>query len=148
MKKKYKLSSDDKLLRKIFGKKLKSKPLVCPICGGKLMPSSISCGIFPCYFRYICWKCLKVFGEGGKEKRFRIEKRSPLVSIVLKKVGNDKESIIKIVRHLAGKSLKEARGLINTTASGPQIIINDAHEEIAWHLKRILEAIGAEVEIK
>ena len=71
MKKKYKTT--DKDLRKIFGK---SKPALCPECGKKLWLFSISYGLNPCYYEYLCFKCFRIIGMTAKDGIVRNEKLS------------------------------------------------------------------------
>lgn len=68
--------------------------------------------------------------------------------LVLKEVGDKKIEVIKAVRDITGKGLKEAKDLVDAVASGPQIVKGAIKKEEAEELKKKLEAAGAKVELK
>lgn len=78
--------------------------------------------------------------EGGEEKKF--------FSVVLVSAGDKKIEVIKIVKDLTNKGLKEAKDLVDATASGPQVIKENVKKEEAEEIKKKLEAVGAQVELK
>lgn len=65
--------------------------------------------------------------------------------VVLKGVGDSKISIIKVVREITGKGLKEAKDLVDAV---PQVVKTGAKKEEAEELKKKLEEAGATVELK
>lgn len=75
--------------------------------------------------------------EAGEEKtEFNIE---------LKDSGSQKIQVIKVVREITGKGLKEAKDLVD---AAPQVIKENAKKEEAEELKKKLEEAGATVELK
>lgn len=69
-------------------------------------------------------------------------------SVFLKEVGDKKIEVIKAVRDITGKGLKEAKDLVDAAAAGPQIIRENVKKEEAEELKKKLEAAGAKIELK
>jgi len=69
-------------------------------------------------------------------------------NIELKEVGAKKIEVIKIVRDLTGKGLKEAKDLVDAAATGPQIVKENAKKEEADEIKKKFEAAGAKVELR
>jgi len=69
-------------------------------------------------------------------------------NIVLTSVGDKKIEIIKLVRDITGKGLKEAKDLVDAVASGPQTIKENAKKEEAEEIKKKFEAAGAKMELK
>ncbi|MCX7779065.1 MAG: 50S ribosomal protein L7/L12 [Patescibacteria group bacterium] len=65
--------------------------------------------------------------------------------IELTEVGANKIAVIKIVRDLSGKGLKEAKDLVDTA---PKIIKEKASKEEAEEIKKKLEEVGAKVTLK
>jgi len=79
-------------------------------------------------------------GEAAEEKTsFNVE---------LKTVGEKKIEVIKIVRDVTGKGLKEAKDLVDAAATAPQVVKEGAKKEEAEELKKKLEEAGAKVELK
>ncbi len=76
-----------------------------------------------------------------------IEEKS-VFNVELKEVGAQKIEVIKIVRDVTGKGLKEAKDLVDAAAAAPQMIKENAKKEEAEDLKKKLEAVGAKVELK
>ncbi|XOD67155.1 MAG: 50S ribosomal protein L7/L12 [Flavobacteriales bacterium Tduv] len=64
--------------------------------------------------------------------------------IVLKSAGTAKLKVIKAVKELLGKSLTEAKELVD---SAPKAVKERANKEEAEGLKKQLEEAGAEVEL-
>lgn len=78
--------------------------------------------------------------QAGEEKSsFNVE---------LTGVGDKKIEVIKVVRDLTGKGLKEAKDLVDAAASAPQMIKEGAKKEEAEDIKKKFEAAGAKVELK
>lgn len=69
-------------------------------------------------------------------------------NVVLSAVGDKKIEVIKIVRDVTQKGLKEAKDLVDAVASAPQIIKENVKKEEAEELKKKLEEVGAKVELK
>lgn len=69
-------------------------------------------------------------------------------NIELKEVGAKKIEVIKIVRDLTGKGLKEAKDMVDAAAVAPQIVKENAKKEEAEEIKKKFEAAGAKVELK
>ena len=76
--------------------------------------------------------------EGGEETKdsFTIE---------LKDAGSQKIQVIKVVREITGKGLKEAKDLVD---GAPQVIRENVKKEEAEEIKKKLEEAGATVELK
>ena len=69
-------------------------------------------------------------------------------NIELKEVGAKKIEVIKVVRDLTGKGLKEAKDLVDAAATAPQLVKENAKKEEADEIKKKFEAAGAKVELK
>ena len=69
-------------------------------------------------------------------------------NVVLAAPGDKKIDVIKVVRDATGKGLKEAKDIVDASATGPQVIKENAKKEEAEDLKKKLEAAGAKVELK
>ncbi len=67
------------------------------------------------------------------------------VDVVLSAVGQQKIQVIKAVKEITGKGLKEAKELVDKL---PAVIKSGAEPEEAEEIKKKLEAAGAEVELK
>ncbi|QCI20786.1 50S ribosomal protein L7/L12 [Buchnera aphidicola (Hyperomyzus lactucae)] len=65
--------------------------------------------------------------------------------IFLKVIGPNKVSVIKTVRSATGLGLKEAKDLVE---SAPIVLKENISKEDAESLKKTLEDVGAEIEIK
>lgn len=67
-------------------------------------------------------------------------------NVILTAVGNNKLSVIKVVRELdQNLGLKEAKDLVETA---PKEVLSGAKKEIAEEAKKKLESAGATVELK
>lgn len=69
-------------------------------------------------------------------------------NIVLTAVGDKKIEVIKVVRDVTQKGLKEAKDLVDAAATGPQVVKENVKKEEAETLKKKFEAAGAKVELK
>jgi large subunit ribosomal protein L7/L12 len=67
------------------------------------------------------------------------------VDVVLTGVGQQKIQVIKAVKEITGKGLKEAKELVDKL---PAVIKSDTEPEEAEEITKKLEAAGAEVELK
>lgn len=75
--------------------------------------------------------------EGAEEKTaFTVE---------LKNAGGQKIQVIKAIREITGKGLKEAKDLVD---AAPQVVKENVKKEEAEELKKKLEEAGATVELK
>lgn len=82
-------------------------------------------------------------GGSGEAKEEKSE-----FTIVLKAVGAKKIEVIKVVRDLTGKGLKEAKDMVDAAAAAPQTVKENAKKEEAEDIKKKFEAAGATVELK
>jgi len=69
-------------------------------------------------------------------------------TVILSSVGPKKIEVIKIVRDVTGKGLKESKDLVDAAASAPQVIKENVKKEEAEEIKKKFEAAGAKVELK
>ena len=76
-----------------------------------------------------------------------VEEKS-VFNIELKGVGDKKIEVIKVVRDVTGKGLKEAKDLVDAVATGPQMVKENSKKEEAEDIKKKLETAGAQVELK
>lgn len=81
--------------------------------------------------------------NNNNEKDSREEKTE--FDIFLKNIGPNKVSVIKAVRSATGLGLKEAKDLVE---SAPTVLKENISKEDAESLKKTLEDVGAEIEIK
>ena len=85
---------------------------------------------------------------GGTAQAGEAEEEKSVFTVELKAVGDQKIEVIKAVRDISGKGLKEAKDIVDAAASTPQVIKEGASKEEAAELKKKLEAAGAKVELK
>ena len=76
------------------------------------------------------------------------EEEKSVFSVELKQVGEKKIEVIKAVRDLTGKGLKEAKDLVDAAASAPQMLKENAKKEEAEEIKKKMTEAGATVELK
>jgi len=70
-------------------------------------------------------------------------------NIELKEVGAQKIEVIKLVRDITGKGLKESKDLVDAAAGGtPQMIKEGVKKEEADEIVKKFTAAGAKVELK
>ncbi len=69
-------------------------------------------------------------------------------NVVLTGHGEKKIEVIKIVRDVTQKGLKESKDLVDASATGPQVIAENLKKEEAEELKKKFETAGAKVELK
>ncbi|WP_461830079.1 50S ribosomal protein L7/L12 [Aquifex sp.] len=65
--------------------------------------------------------------------------------VILKSPGKNKIQVIKVVREITGLGLKEAKELVD---NAPKPIKEGVSKEEAEQIKKKLEEVGAEVEVK
>lgn len=82
-------------------------------------------------------------GEGGVAG----EEKS-VFNIELKEVGSKKIDVIKVVRDVTQKGLKESKDLVDTAEKEAQMIKENVKKEEAEEIKKKFEAAGAKVELK
>ncbi len=68
--------------------------------------------------------------------------------VILKEVGAQKIEVIKAVRDITAKGLKESKDLVDAVATGPQMIKEGVKKEEAETIKKKFETAGAKVEVK
>ena len=76
-----------------------------------------------------------------------VEEKS-IFNIELKNPGDKKIEVIKAVRDVTDKGLKDAKDLVDASASGPQMVRENVKKEEAEEIKKKFEAAGAQVELK
>ena len=69
-------------------------------------------------------------------------------NIELTSVGDKKIEVIKLVRDIAEKGLKEAKDVVDAAADSPQMIKENVKKEEAEEMKKKFEAVGAKVALK
>jgi len=69
-------------------------------------------------------------------------------NIVLNAVGEKKIEVIKAVRDVTGKGLKESKDLVDAVATGPQIVKENVKKEEAEEIKKKFETAGVKIELK
>ncbi len=69
-------------------------------------------------------------------------------NVEIKDVGDKKIEVIKAVRTITGKGLKEAKDLVDAVSDGPQVVKEAAPTEEAKEAEKILKEAGAVVELK
>ena len=79
----------------------------------------------------------------GEEKEEKSE-----FNVILASIGDKKIEVIKAVRDITQKGLKEAKDLVDAAVSDPQTLKEGAKKEEAEEIKKKLEEAGAKVELK
>jgi len=77
--------------------------------------------------------------EGGGKRK---------CSVFLTQVGEKKIEVIKVIKEITAKGLKECKDFVDAVASSPQLIKENIEEKEAEEIKKKLEEVGAKVEIK
>jgi large subunit ribosomal protein L7/L12 len=77
-------------------------------------------------------------GDAGGEEKTEFD-------VILKAAGGSKLAVVKLVKELTGKGLKEAKELVD---SAPAALKEGVSKDEAEGLKSSLEEAGAEVELK
>ncbi|MEN8118966.1 MAG: 50S ribosomal protein L7/L12 [Bacteroidota bacterium] len=85
-----------------------------------------------------------VAGPAGGDAGAGAEEKSEF-DVILKSAGQAKLQIVKLVKELAGVSLKDAKALVD---AAPNALKEGVSKEEAESLKTQLEEAGAEVELK
>lgn len=84
---------------------------------------------------------------GGEGEADQAEEKS-VFNIELTTVGEKKIEVIKVVRDVVEKGLKEAKDLVDAVASGAQMIKENVKKEEAEEIKKKFQAAGGTVELK
>ncbi len=69
-------------------------------------------------------------------------------NVELKEVGAQKIEVIKVVRDVTAKGLKESKDLVDAAAAAPQMVKEGVKKEEADEIAKKFAAAGAKVEIK
>lgn len=80
-------------------------------------------------------------GKGAVEEK-------TVFNIELTEVGTKKIEVIKAVRDITQKGLKESKDLVDAVEKEPQTIKENVKKEEAEEIKKKFEAAGAKVELK
>jgi large subunit ribosomal protein L7/L12 len=83
-------------------------------------------------------------GGGGPAAAGAAEEKTEF-TVELKNAGSQKIQVIKVVRELTGKGLKEAKDLVE---GAPQVVKENVKKEEAEEIKKKLEEAGATIELK
>ncbi|WP_185866453.1 50S ribosomal protein L7/L12 [Blattabacterium cuenoti] len=84
--------------------------------------------------------------DSSKKKKESSEKEEKhIFNLILKSSGNSKLSVVKLVKEITGKGLKESKELVDNV---PNVIKESIDKKEAEELKNKLEEIGADVELK
>ena len=83
-------------------------------------------------------------GAGGAAQG---EEKS-VFNVVLKEIGQKKIEVIKAVRDITQKGLKESKDLVDAVEKEPQVIKENVKKEEAEEMRKKFEAAGATVELK
>jgi len=76
------------------------------------------------------------------------EEEKSSFNVVLTAVGEKKIDVIKIVRDITAKGLKESKDVVDAAANGPQVVKEGVKKEEAEEMKKKFESVGAKVELK
>jgi large subunit ribosomal protein L7/L12 len=82
---------------------------------------------------------------GGDEESAGPAEEKDSFNVVLKEAGQQKIQVIKVIREVTGKGLKEAKDLVD---AAPQVVKEGIKKEEAEELKKRLEEAGGVVELK
>jgi len=86
--------------------------------------------------------------SGGKAGGTGAGEEKSVFNIELTEVGAKKIEVIKAVRDITQKGLKESKDLVDAAEKEPQIIKENVKKEEAEEIKKKFEAAGAKVELK
>jgi len=85
---------------------------------------------------------------GGVASQEGAAEEKSTFSIVLTAVGDKEIQVIKTIRDITKKGLKESKDLADAITSEPQTIKENAKKEEAEEIKKLFEEAGAKVELK
>lgn len=80
-------------------------------------------------------------GAGEEEEKTEFD-------VVLKSFGASKIAVIKVVKEITGKGLKDSKDIVDATEKEPKVLKEKAKKEEADEIKKKLEEAGATVEVK
>ncbi len=83
----------------------------------------------------------------GAEASAPAEEKS-VFNIELKEVGPQKIQVIKLVRDITQKGLKDSKDLVDAVEKGPQVVKENVKKEEAEDMKKKFEAVGGKIELK
>lgn len=83
-------------------------------------------------------------GENGGEE----EEEKSAYDVEVQKIGDKKIDVIKAVRDITGKGLKDAKNLVDSISDEPQVIAESVPTDEAKEIKDKIEEAGATVELK
>jgi large subunit ribosomal protein L7/L12 len=69
-------------------------------------------------------------------------------NVVLQQIGDKKIEVIKVIRDITQKGLKESKDLVDAAEKEPQMVKENVKKEEAEEMKKKLEAAGAKAELK
>jgi len=69
-------------------------------------------------------------------------------NIMLTGIGEKKIDVIKVLRDITQKGLKESKDLVDAAEKAPQMVKENVKKEEAEDMKKKFEAAGAKVELK
>ncbi|WP_185849094.1 50S ribosomal protein L7/L12 [Blattabacterium cuenoti] len=81
----------------------------------------------------------------SKEEKTSEKEEKSIFNIILKSSGNSKLSVVKLVKEITGKGLKESKDLVDNI---PSLLKESVNKKEAEDFKNKFEEIGAEVELK
>jgi large subunit ribosomal protein L7/L12 len=76
------------------------------------------------------------------------EEEKSIFNVVLVAAGDKKIEVIKVVRDITEKGLKEAKDLVDASVAGPQVVKENVKKEEAEEMKKKFETAGAKIELK
>ncbi len=80
-------------------------------------------------------------GAAGEEEKSEF-------NVVLTAPGASKIAVIKVVKEITGKGLKESKDLVDAAEKEPQVLKEKVKKEEAEEIKKKLEEVGAGVDLK
>lgn len=83
----------------------------------------------------------------AKTAEAQTEEKS-VFNIILNQVGDKKIEVIKAIRDITQKGLKESKDLTDAAEKEPQAVKENVKKEEAEEIKKKLETAGAKVELK
>lgn len=86
--------------------------------------------------------------QTGAQEKEEVKEEKSAYNIVLKSVGEKKIEVIKAVRDVTQKGLKDAKDLVDAVANAPQVVLENVKKEEAEEIKKKFEAAGATVELQ
>ena len=84
-------------------------------------------------------------GPAGPAAAAPVQEEQTEFDVVLKAVGDKKINVIKVVRALTSLGLKEAKDLVE---SAPATVLTAVSKDAAADAKKLLEAEGAQADVK